>query len=318
MRRDRRSKLIATLVGAVAVIAAACAGQADQVEEVHVSFASFDVAVGEDQRILVGLRTAEAAVIAFGEVEFALAFLGDEPADEVPVSQTSTARFLPVPGAEPEPVGAESHPRPLTGEPGVGLYSARVDLDRPGRWALQVTADLGDGRSLQGATIFTVLEEPLVPTVGDPAPRVANLTIADVEAGTAPANAVDSRAGSADGSIPAPHIHTTSIPDALDANQRMVIAVTTPVYCVSQFCGPLTEVIADMAKAYAPDIAFVHIEVWQDFENAQLTDAAAAWIQTEIGGNEPWVFVVDSGGSIVARWDNVLDVGELEQLLSTW
>ncbi|MEX0592824.1 MAG: hypothetical protein WD152_05065 [Nitriliruptoraceae bacterium] len=318
MQRDSRGKLLAAVFGAIALVAAACTGQADQVEEVHVSFASFDVAVGEDQRILAGLRTSEAAIIAFGEVEFALAFLGDEPTEEVPVSQMSTARFLPVPGAEPEPEGAEPHPRALTGQPGVGLYSARVDLNRPGRWALQVTADLGDGRSLQGTTIFMVLDEPLVPTVGDAAPRVANLTIADVETGNAPAYAVDSRAGSADGSIPAPLLHTTSIPEALDARQRMVIAVTTPVYCVSQFCGPLTNVMADMAETYAPDIAFVHIEVWHDFENAQLTDAAAAWIQTEIGGNEPWVFVVDADGTIVARWDNVLDVNELEQLLAAW
>lgn len=316
MRPRRRSVRAAAVAGACAAILAACTSE-PAVEDVNVSFASFDVAVGQDQRILAGLRSPEAAVVAFGEVEFALAFLGDAPPEQVAVEQTATARFLPVPGAGPQPVGTEEHPRPLVGEPGVGLYAATVDLDRPGRWALQVTADLGDGRTMQGATTFTVLDAPLVPTVGDPAPRTPNLTIADVEAGSAPATAVDSRAGAADGEIPDRHLHDTSIVDALDAGERIVVAVTTPVYCVSQFCGPLTNVIADLARAHQDTARFIHIEVWQDFENAQLTDAAAAWIQTEIGGNEPWVFVVDEHGIIEARWDNVLDVEALERLLAS-
>lgn len=305
--------LVAGLSAALAL--SACGGNEPEIEEVHVAFASFDVAIGDNQRILAGLRTSDAAIVAFGHVEFALAFIGDEAVDQVVADQTIQARFLAVPGAEPSPTGDTSTARPLRGESGVGVYAGTVDLDRAGRWVLQVTAELGDGSLLRGTTVFVVQDAPLVPAAGSPAPRVANLTIADVEAGRAPANAVDSRAGTADGQIPATSLHDTSIIDALDAGERIVVGVTTPVYCVSQFCGPLTDTLADLAEDYGDVARFIHIEVWQDFERAQLTDAAAAWIQTEIGGNEPWVFAIGEDGTVQRRWDNVLDVAELVEWL---
>ena len=94
--------------------------------------------------------------------------------------------------------------------------------------------------------------------------------------------------------------------------------MSTPTYCVSQFCGPITDTIADLEADYGDRAAFVHIEVWEDFENTVLNEAAAAWIQTADGGAEPWVFYVGPDGSIQQRWDNVLDeqalVAQLEEL----
>jgi hypothetical protein len=103
--------------------------------------------------------------------------------------------------------------------------------------------------------------------------------------------------------------------DAVDAGTPAVIVIATPVYCVSRFCGPLTDVIAELAHEYQDAAEFIHIEVWQDFNEQQLNEAAAAWIQTDIGGNEPWVFLVDGDGVVQARWDNVLDVAELRTAL---
>ncbi len=282
-------------------------------EALAVAPASFDVSVGDDVRLLAGVFAPDRSLLAFGQVTFELGPVGDDP-QQVALTQRATASWLAVPGAEPE--GSAEQPRFLDGEAGSGVYAANVDLDEPGTWVLQVSATLEDGSERSGTALFEVQPEPLVPTVGDPAPRTPNLTIADVEAGDAPAHAVDSRAQ--DGAeVPDPHLHDTRIPDAIAERRPVVVAITTPVYCVSRFCGPITEVVADLAHAHDDRAAFVHVEVWHDFDEQQLTDAAAAWIQTDVGGNEPWVFVVDADGVITARWDNVLDVDELEAALAS-
>jgi hypothetical protein len=84
---------------------------------------------------------------------------------------------------------------------------------------------------------------------------------------------------------------------------------------MSRFCGPLTETIATTATQFSDRADFVHLEVWENFDEQQLNAAAAEWIQTEDGGNEPWVFLVDEDGRIAARWDNVLDLTALEKEL---
>lgn len=278
--------------------------------QLAVAVASFDLAVGEDQRLMAGLFDPERRILAFGEVGFELGFLGEEPAGTAEVTERTTARFLPVPGMEPE--GEHPTPRFLTDQPGNGVYRATVDLDRPGYWGLQVTAELEDGSVITGRTVFPVLEAPLVPAVGDEAPKTQNHTLADVEAGRAEPVALDSRAQDPDTPIPDPHLHQHTIAEAIDAGHPVVAVFSTPVYCQSRFCGPLVSVIAELAQRYEDRAEFVMVEVWESFEEQQLNDAAAEWIQTELGGNEPWVFLVGADGTIQARWDNVLDVAELE------
>jgi hypothetical protein len=314
------------LLAAAALLLTACDGGSDAGDgdepsppaaaesELAVVVASYDVAAGEDRRLLAGVLTPEAVQLAFGEVTFELGFLGDAPAGEAELLDEATARYLPVLGLEPE-IDPTEQPTVLVGQAGTGVYEAFVDLDEPGFYGLRITADLDDGTTRQGQTTFQVLPATEVPDVGEDAPRSQNLTIADVEAGDVPPVAVDSRAQGEDDEVPDAILHGTTIADALDEETPVVAILSTPTYCVSTFCGPLTAELADLATEYEGTAAFVHIEVWRDFEAQELNDAAAEWIQTEGGGNEPWVFLIDGDGVIQARWDNVLDVADLEQRL---
>jgi hypothetical protein len=279
-----------------------------------VVIASYDVAAGEDRRLLAGVLTADATPIAFGEATFELGYLGDEPSGEAELLGTETARFLPVLGLEPE-VEETEQATVLVGEAGTGVYEAFVDLEEPGFYGLRVTLELEDGTTRQGQATFNVLPETQVHDVGDEAPRSQNLTIADVEAGDAPAVAVDSRAQGEDAEVPDPHLHDSTIAESLDAGTPVVAILSTPTYCVSTFCGPLTSELATVATEYEGVADFVHIEVWRDFDAQELNEAAAEWIQTESGGNEPWVFLVDGDGIIQGRWDNVLDIEDLRSRL---
>lgn len=282
----------------------------EELTELSVAIASFDLTVGEDQRLMTGVFSPSRQLVAFGEVEFGLAYLGEgEEADtEADIEQRTTARFLAVPGLEPD--GDADQPT-LVDDTGSGVYEATVDLDRAGVYGLQVVAELDDGTVVSGQQAFNVPEDSELPGVGDPAPAVDNLTIADVETGDAEPVMVDSRAQESDDDVPDPELHQTTVAESIEAGRPVVVGIATPVYCQTRFCGPLTGELAELAEEYSDRADFVHLEVWRDFDEQELNDAAAQWIQTEAGGNEPWVFLVGADGTITARWDNVLDADEL-------
>jgi hypothetical protein len=106
--------------------------------------------------------------------------------------------------------------------------------------------------------------------------------------------------------------------DALAAGRPVLVVVSTPVYCVSRFCGPITDAVADLADTYGDRAAFVHIEVWQDFEAKAVNPAARAWMAKDPANQnltEPWVFLVGADGVIMHRWDNVATVAEMTAAL---
>ena len=280
--------------------------------ELSLAVASYDLAVGDDQRFIGGLFTADRDVVLGGEIGMRFFYLGEDgtaPSPD-PVSETVTAAFLAVPGKEPsEPL---AQPTVVAPAEAAGVYETTVDFDQPGLYGVAAQVELGDGAVQQATANFQVRAEHEIPEVGDPAPDAANRTVdGDFEP-----IAIDSRAQGEDAEVPDPELHTVRIPEALDDDSRpLIVVISTPTYCVSQFCGPITETVAELADTYDGTADFVHLEVWQDFENTVLNNAAGAWIQTEDGGSEPWVFLVDGDGMIQARWDNVLDEDELVGLL---
>lgn len=269
--------------------------------------ASIDVHVGEDQRLIVGVRAADdGGVVAFGDVEMTVG--SAENPDDV---ETVTGTFLPVPGAAPE--GGRSQPTVLVGESGAGVYETRVDFDEPGPWMVHVSAELEDGTTREGQGAINVREEPGVWAVGEQAPRSENLTVDDIDGEEVLPVMVDSRAQEADAEIPDEHLHQTTIAESIEDGRPVVAVFSTPVYCQTQFCGPITDVVGDIARQYDDRADFVHVEVWKDFQEAELNEAAAEWIQPRDGssGREPWTFLIDENGEIAARWDNVLDADDL-------
>ncbi len=324
-RRNRRSGAGALLL-TVALLAGACgtasepaapAGPgdgADAAAGLAIAPASFDLAVGADRRLLLAVFTDQRERVAGGEVTVRLAHLGDEPGGEAALGDPHTATFLPIPGLDvPAP---DVGPAVVGTDVLTGVYRLDVDLDRPGFWGVAVTADLVDRGPTVGRTIVQVLPEAAAVAVGDPAPPTPNVVRADVDAGRAPASALDSRLTDPDDPDRAAVLHTTRVDEAVAAGRPVVLAVATPVYCQSLVCGPLTDYLVDVAADYADRADFVHVEVWEDFEAQRLSPAAAAWIQTETGGNEPWVFLIGPDGTVTARWDNVVEPDELVAALS--
>ena len=268
--------------------------------------ASYDVAADRPQRLLVGLLGPDGAPVVGGDLELGFAFFGEESPDagsvEAEVSVTGVvARFIPVASGIAPPSG--EGPRPPVGDEGVGVYEATgVVFDRPGYWGVVARAQV-DGRDVVVDTAFEVLAQHRIVNAGDPAPRTANLLPGTSEAEP---TAVDSRA-EPDGSVPDPQLHQMTVADAIDSGRPTVVVVSTPVFCVSRFCGPITDSVQVMADEFGELANFVHIEVWKDFENNVVNRGAAEWIYPDVGADlfEPWVFLIDGSGTVTQRWDNV-------------
>jgi hypothetical protein len=271
--------------------------------------ASYELVAGQDQRFLAALAgSGSGTVVSFGTVNLDFFYLGtrEKPLAKPDARNTATATFLPVAGQQVD--AATPGPKEVRPSEGLGVYAAEpVRFDDAGYWGVKVRAKI-DGAEVSANSTFEVRAEPQVPFPGQPAPRTANPTVG--AAGVEPAS-IDSRAK--DGTpMPDEILHRTSIADALAAGRPTVVVVSTPVYCVSRFCGPITDAVQKLAEKYEAEnskLAFVHLEVWRDFEKKLVNPAAREWITPKNGigdTQEPWVFLIGGDGTVKQRLDNVV------------
>lgn len=319
-RRSTPRGVVLTL--AAALLFTACGGDGDKKNEAEAdttsttaagadkvsgSVASYDLAVGPAARFMFGMFNESKGPIGYGTAQFSFFFLGTNSASEArDPGPTASATYLPLPGSPP-PADASKPAYLPTDQRGV--YAADVAFDKPGFWGVAAVVDLGGPQEVR--TAFKVLPKHAVPAPGDKAPTTQNLTV--TTPGAAP-EAVDSRA-SANTPVPDADLHQTTVAQALAEKRPVVLVVSTPTYCVSRFCGPVTDMIGDLAKTYSNRARFIHIEVWRDYKAQQLNDAAKEWIARGDDINEPWVFVIGQDGNVAYRFDNIVTKGDLENAL---
>jgi len=193
----------------------------------------------------------------------------------------------------------------------VGLrafYVATPELSHAGTWGAAVAVrDPATGTTTGAKLQFTVSESGFGPRVGDTAPAVKTPTLADVGG--------DVRQVSTDPQ-PEPTFYETSLEAALAANEPFLLAFITPAFCQSAQCGPTIDVVKKAVKE-AP-IRVVAVEpyrlTYQDgrlqpvLENGSFVPVEAA--NTYGIPTEPWLFIVDSSGTIASSFEAV--VGEQE------
>jgi hypothetical protein len=303
-------RAVAVLLAAAMVGCGAASEEGGSGRSLQVFPASFDLAAGHPSRFLAGVSTGRNLFVSGGSVDMRFFFLGENRAEGDPEpAGGATASFLPIPGEEDE--AAPPAPEAVPGDAARGVYRVEeMTFDRPGFWEVEVAARV-DGEVLRGRGAFEVLPEPQIPVAGEPAPRTENLT---VDSKGAPEEAIDSRAVT-EGSVPDPELHDTTIAEAIEAGRPVLAVFATPVYCVSKFCGPVTDMVAALAEEYGDRAEFVHVEIWRDFQGRVVNEAAGEWLLREDTLQEPWVFLVGADGRIVARWDNVATRQEIEPLL---
>jgi hypothetical protein len=316
------------LVAALVFFGAACSsgdGGSDATpsgagsSEIVAEVATYETVAGEPSRFLLGLFTPD-GVVSYGTVAMSFSSLGDGSASPTRGPQ-ATGSFLLVPNDDAgQPPATDAQLQAAADKPPAfiqpdqtrGVYQAEdLTFDSPGVWQVDATIVI-DGTTHTASANFVVVDKAAYPAIGEKAPAVDNHL--DGEKDAKP-SWVDSRATDSWSQIPDPRLHDITVRDALDRGDApIVIVVSTPLYCQSRFCGPVTDEVQQLADDYRGSAYFVHLEVWKDYQNKVLNEAAAAYVyRSDI--TEPWVFLVDSDGAIVDRWQNVVDRPQLQKEL---
>ena len=276
-------------------------------QNLNVAVASYDLISGRDNRFIAGLLTLDNDFVSFGSAQMRFSYLGTGKEGDKPVFfKEFPATFLPIYGEGP----ATPPTTPAAGpaSQGRGVYAVDgINFDKAGYWQVDVAVKTDNKGTLEGTSAFGVNTHYVFPAPGDKAIASESLTVNST--GVPPA-AIDSRATSIT-AIPDASLHQLTIADALKQNKPLLIVFSTPVFCVSQFCGPVTDMVADVQKQFGDKANFIHIEIWKDFQAQQLNDTAKDWLFRNGSLNEPWVYLVGADGTILNRWDNVATEGEI-------
>jgi hypothetical protein len=288
-------------------------GRPSGASRMQAEVATTDIYVNAPQRVAVGLIFADGNLVTFGSVGLSFSYLGTTREPIAPqAGPEATAAYIPTPGTPP---GTGSGPAITDPTMARGVYEAdNVTFDAPGVWSVLVTADIGGAGTLMARKAFLVEQAPALPAPGQRALRTENLTI---HSKGVPLAAIDSSA-SVDGTIPDPGLHQWTIADAI-AQHRPVLAVfATPAYCISRFCGPVTDAVEELSKRYADRAVFIHVEIWRNRNKGVINKAAADWLYRNGDLTEPWLYLIGANGTILDRWASLFDVeevaSELQQL----
>jgi hypothetical protein len=191
---------------------------------------------------------------------------------------------------------------------GKGLYVAHLTFDVAGNWLAEITASRPSGQHGVMRLPFNVIANAIVPAPGQPAPRSHNPTLKDVP----DISYIDS-------GLPPDDMHQLSVADAIAQHRPTLVIFGSPALCVSQICGPEVHVVQSLEPQYRDRLTFIHIEPYQlkpQPDRSRLSPTLLEWrLQSE-----PWIFLIDSKGSIRSRFEGPTGSDEVqaavEQLLT--
>lgn len=210
------------------------------------------------------------------------------------------------------PIEAEEAPHADPNETTLtGIYYVNVEFDEAGVWGLGVTVGEQLDLPREVRIQFTVKQKTDAPAIGDKAIAVANPTIKEK-----PLKQIHT------GSDADPEFHTMTVAEALASGKPTVVAFATPSFCRTRTCGPSLQVAIRAQAKFGAKVNFVHIEPYELDANGNLVTGdngpsfklvkeATAWRLP----TEPWVFVVDKTGTVLARFDGPYTLEELDYSL---
>lgn len=183
-----------------------------------------------------------------------------------------------------------------------GIYVARVAFDQAGPWGVQATISRPEQAASAARLSFEVVAQSTAPMPGQRAIPSANPTARDV-------SSLDQICSA---QPPCP-LHELSVAAALSTGKPAVIAFATPGFCTSQTCAPVLGEVLKVAAQRAGQASFAHVEIYSDPRNLTVADTVNEWGLR----SEPWVFVVDRGGTVVDRIESITNAAEVDAALSS-
>lgn len=233
-----------------------------------------------------------------------------------------------VPAAAPDrtasvafvPPGSATATDPVTGtfvwaiEDERGVYIVKVDFATAGEWTAVFITQAAGGPEERIAMRFDVAQDGAAVAVGEAARATTNPVASDVDGDLARIS-TDTDAD--------PRFYTTTVADALAANQAFVLVLATPAFCQTAQCGPTMDHVKTVADAY-PDLAFIHVEPYKlRYTEGRLqpllgADGRLQPVQAVLDWGiltEPWIYVVGADGLVSASFEGIFAEQELRDAL---
>lgn len=305
-----RTRATLLLVSLGLVLGAACGGGDDeapdfsaeaiatsQSAEVTAILASSPPAVGP-ARLSFGIFDKQGQLVSTAEdVEVRLYTLEGSTGTLV-TEQRLTPITLGDSGATHEHATTEAHLH----QEMVTVYTAYAELTRPEWWGAVLSFTLDGERYEDQALRFFVVNESTEPAVGAQVPATqqkttqSGLALADLDTSPEP-NAA---------------LHDMTIAAAIASGRPSVIAFATPAFCQTRFCGPIIEeVVTPTWERYRDRVNVLHVEPY-DVPAARQGALKLEPVMTEWGlQTEPWVFVLDGEGRVLAKFEGVTSLDEV-------
>jgi len=204
------------------------------------------------------------------------------------------------------------------------IYIAYPTFDRAGNWGIEVQTTLsGQAEPSVARLRLEVKQRSEAPNIGDRAIAVRTLTIRDVP----------DPSHLSSGRVEDVSLYQISLDEALRNGRPTALLFATPAYCRTAVCGPSLQVVQGLQQRYGDRMNFIHVEVFrypfrESFEaqtavfqklaregrapgpeerNVGLSDPMIAWGLP----SEPWLFLIDGSGTIVARYEGGITAEEL-------
>jgi thiol-disulfide isomerase/thioredoxin len=244
------------------------------------------------------------SVITVGPNRFAIGLLdGDKFVKNAKVTLT----FYDLSDGQPKQVGTIPAAYREAPDGFAAMYTVETTFPEAGSWGVAVSGTTSDGQPIDQKVGFDVVSSSPELAVGKKAPAAKTPTLDSVggdlkELTSAPK--------------PNPAFYRLSLDQALASGKPTLVQFSTPAFCTSRLCGPVYDVIDKVYSAYADKVNFVHIEVYKDLPNPnlskpQIADAMIAWgLKTE-----PWTYLLDKNGVVVWRVEGLITTDELQTAL---
>ena len=290
-----------TVLLALALLALGCTSSPppDSASDYSPFLAAAEYTLGAN-RFPFALIAASGESLDGAAVEVAFHRLEDDSAEP---RATAVATFRTLAGVTPHlHADGTLHPHDET----AGFYVVeQVQFDVPGVWEARFTVEAPNGQRVGVPPLaFAVQSGSSAPSVGDPVPASRNPTSRDV----------DDLSEITSHDPPVPDFYRLTVAEALEQERPVLVVFSTPMFCISRMCGPVTDVVASLHERYAESLSFIHVEPF-DLRVARSegrltpTETLREWrLRTE-----PWVFLVGADGRVASRFEGPVTEEELER-----
>ena len=180
------------------------------------------------------------------------------------------------------------------------IYAARLPIPAAGTYTVLSITRTTKGLIGAPGEIAAAKSSP-IPDVGQRPPDIATDTLATVGGNI---SLLTTRR-------PPEQMHSASFNQVL-GKRPIALLFSTPQFCVSRICGPVTDVTVALQHEFGNRVTFIHEEVYAHNQpkSGLRPQMKAFHLQTE-----PWLFVINRHGIITARFEGAFGTTELASAL---